>query len=98
MLTSFPDKSLRTDPTVGDVRRLFVAPAHQGNGVAEKLMATLTLHARDHKLHALEITTSDYNQVALRFYRKIGWKVTGRTSYHGFDILVLRRELAIDID
>ncbi|KAH0580947.1 hypothetical protein H2248_012101 [Termitomyces sp. 'cryptogamus'] len=92
------NKNLRTDATVGDVRRLFVTPAHQGKGVAKKLMTTLTLHARYHKLHALEITTSDYNQAALRFYKRIGWKVTGRTNYHGFMILVLRQELKVDID
>ncbi|KAG6830450.1 hypothetical protein H0H87_008088 [Tephrocybe sp. NHM501043] len=87
------NKSLRIDPVVGDVRRLFVAPGHQGKGIAAKLMATLVSHARDHNLCALELTTSDYNQTALRFYERIGWKLTRRTSYHGFMIAVLRQEV-----
>ncbi|KAG6916748.1 hypothetical protein DXG01_005568 [Tephrocybe rancida] len=85
--------SLRTDPTVGDVRRLMVAPTHQGKGVAEKLMAVLTSHAQSHNIHALELTTSDYNKSAHRFYERIGWKVTGRVNYHGFMILGLRQSL-----
>ncbi|KAG6824102.1 hypothetical protein H0H92_008000 [Tricholoma furcatifolium] len=87
------NKNLRPDPTVGDVRRLVVAPTHQGRGIAGKLMAAITAHARAHRLHALELTTSDYNHSALRFYQRIGWKKMGRKDYNGFLIIVLRQEL-----
>ncbi|KAG6868535.1 hypothetical protein C0993_001423 [Termitomyces sp. T159_Od127] len=95
VLKQSQDQDPRDDATVGGVRRLCVVPTHQGKGVATKLMATLTSHARDHKLHALELTTSKYNQIALNFYQKLGWKMTGRMNYHGFALVVLRLELSV---
>ncbi|KAG6895083.1 hypothetical protein C0992_003217 [Termitomyces sp. T32_za158] len=91
----FKGQDLQIDSTVGGVRRLFVAPTHQSKGVARKLMATLTSHALDHKLHVLELTTSKYNQTALHFYQKLGWKITGQTNYHGFTLVVLRLKLSV---
>ncbi|KAG6835361.1 hypothetical protein H0H93_002149 [Arthromyces matolae] len=87
------NKNRNPDPSVGDVRRLLVDPSHQGRGVAQHLMTAVVSHARQHNLEALELTTSDYNLSALRFYKRIGWNITGRTNFHGFQIAVLRQEL-----
>ncbi|KAF5387023.1 hypothetical protein D9615_002062 [Tricholomella constricta] len=87
------NNNIREDPTVGDVRRLNVAPGHQGKGIAKDLMDTLTAHARAHNLHALELTTSDYNKTAMRFYQRIGFKHTGRRIYYEMTLPTMRHEL-----
>lgn len=88
-----PYNALGPDWLVGDVRRLAVSRGHQRKGVARKLMNTLVSYAREHKLKALELMTSDYNTCALQFYTKIGWKLVGRTDYHGISLAVMRQDL-----
>ncbi len=63
----------------GALRKMFVAPTHRGAryGTAKQLLKTLLAHARERKLVAIYLGTTDKFLAAHRFYEK-----------HGFELIV----------
>ena len=62
----------------GEVKRLFVAPAGRGLGVARALMAALETDAKAQGLAQVLLETSDRLQPAVTLYASLGYQVRGR--------------------
>lgn len=77
---------------------VYVDARHRGTGVAKRLLAMLTEHAKAHDIRQLELSVSAENPRAIRFYRREGFTEIGRIP-GGFcedgvevdDILMARR-------
>ena len=60
-----------------EVRRLYVRPAHRGNGVARTLMSHAHHHAARHGMTGLVLDVLPARTAALSFYRRLGYTETG---------------------
>ena len=66
--------SLKTvAPGVGEVKRLWVAPAARGQGLARRLMAAIEDEARTLGLTHLRLDTNESLPEAIALYRATGW-------------------------
>lgn len=63
----------RDEPGSGEVKRLWVAPAARGQGLARRLMAALEDHARAMGLARLRLDTNATLTEAVAFYTRAGW-------------------------
>jgi len=61
----------------GEVRRLYVRPAHRGNGVARTLLSHAHHHAARHGMTGLVLDVLPARTAALSFYRRLGYTETG---------------------
>jgi ribosomal protein S18 acetylase RimI-like enzyme len=67
--------ALRTfGPGIGEIRRIYVAPAYRGAGVARRLLAELERRAREHGFEAVRLDTHDRLTEANRLYRSAGYR------------------------
>ncbi len=62
--------------------RLFVAPEHQGTGVAAGLVSQAFAHARAGNHDVVWLGTSEDNARAIAFYRKNGFRTVGVAQLH----------------
>jgi GNAT superfamily N-acetyltransferase len=60
-------------PDSGEVKRLWVAPAARGQGLARRLMASVEDHARAMGLARLRLDTNATLTEAVAFYTREGW-------------------------
>lgn len=58
---------------MGEVKRLWVAPAARGQGLAQRLMAAVEAEARALGLHVLRLDTSRHLPEAQALYLRHGW-------------------------
>ncbi len=65
-------------PHSGEVKRLWVAPAARGQGMARRLMAAVESHARAMGLARLRLDTNATLTEAVAFYTGEGWARTDR--------------------
>lgn len=63
----------RDGPGTGEVKRLWVAPAARGHGLARRLMAAVEGHARGMGLRLLRLDTNATLTEAVAFYTREGW-------------------------
>ncbi len=64
------------DPTLGEVKRLWVAPEARGQGLARRLMEEIEAFARQAGMTHLRLDTNRALTEALALYRKTGWQPT----------------------
>ena len=60
------------------VQELVVAQAHQRRGIARRLMTEAHGWARDRGLTQIELGVHEFNQQALRLYRRLGYSTVSR--------------------
>lgn len=65
------------DGAYGEIKRVFVAPAFRGRGIARALMASLEAHLRDHGIALARLETGISQPEALRLYRSLGYAGRG---------------------
>ncbi|WP_164738241.1 GNAT family N-acetyltransferase [Frigidibacter oleivorans] len=71
--------ALRTDaPGVGEIKRVWIAPAARGMGLARRIMAALEDHARAMGLATLRLDTAAPLTEAITLYRRSGWTEIAR--------------------
>lgn len=63
----------RDDAESGEVKRLWVAPAARGKGLARRLMAAVEAQARAMGLRLLRLDTNGTLTEAVAFYTREGW-------------------------
>lgn len=61
------------EPSMGEVKRLWVSPAARGQGLARRLMAAVEAEARALGLHLLRLDTSRHLPEAQALYLRHGW-------------------------
>ncbi len=59
-----------------EVRRLYVRPAHRGNGIARTLMSHAHQHAAQHDMTRLILDVLPARTAVISFYRRLGYTET----------------------
>lgn len=59
---------------IGEIKRYFVLPAYQGQGIGTLLMEHLLLNASDNELHILRLDTMRKSIVARKIFEKYGFQ------------------------
>lgn len=80
-------------PGAGEVKRLFVRPAHRGQGLAAGLLEALEAYARRSGYRWLYLDTTDEMVRAARFYRSHGYRACARYNDNSQATIFLRKKL-----
>lgn len=62
------------DPYTGELRRVVVSPRARRQGVARKLLKVLVEYAQSQGVKSIFLSTSQYQEPAIRLYKRLGWK------------------------
>jgi putative acetyltransferase len=71
---------LRTGPTSGEVRKMFLLPEARGHGVGRALLDAVLDAARARGLERLTLTTRSRYGRAIRLYERAGFRPAGRAA------------------
>src|SRR5262249_50018374 len=70
--------SLRRHPgQVGEVKRMYTMPDHQGQGIGKRILGEIEALARREGLTSLALETGNNFDAALQLYRKAGFESCG---------------------
>jgi putative acetyltransferase len=61
------------DGRTGELKRMYVTPAHRGRGIATKLLAALEELAREQDYHRLRLATGIRQPEAIALYERCGY-------------------------
>ena len=75
-------------PWLGSV---YVKEEHRGRGIGRALVAAAEKLAGEMGVLTLYLHTVDKQ----RFYRQLGWKVLEKTSYQGFDVTIMVKNISV---
>src|SRR4051794_2245991 len=79
----------RLGPTSAEVKRMYVAPASRGSGVAARLLRALEAAARERGWTTLRLETGPAQPDAIRFYEREGYQqIPLFGAYVGSDLSV----------
>ena len=70
-------KRLAHDVEYGEIKRLYVLPAHRGQGLAKRIMDTLEDHLREMGIAVARLETGIYQPEAIGLYKTLGYLVRG---------------------
>jgi len=79
---------------VGEVKRLWVAPAARGLGISYRLMEAVESAARSLGMLTLRLGTNRTLPGAIHLYRRLGWEETGPYSADPYSHYFFRKTLA----
>ena len=69
------------DTDVAELKSMYVAPRHRGEGIARELLTELEATAGRHGCRAVRLDTSDYLSAAIALYRSAGYRAVA--DYNG---------------
>lgn len=73
----------------GQVKDMYVTPAHRGTGIAPQILAAIEGYARDHAIERLVLETGVRQPDAMRFYERGGYRrIENFGAYAGDDLSV----------
>jgi GNAT superfamily N-acetyltransferase len=84
---------LRPEPACLLVWSVAVAPAAQGQGLGRALLAFAEAEARRRSCLAVRLFTNERFTENLAFYCRLGYRETGRETYHGRTLVHLQKSL-----
>ena len=58
---------------IGEVKRMFIAEGHRGQGLSKPLLSTVQDHAKSKNIHTLYLSTRITLEPAISLYRKFGF-------------------------
>jgi GNAT superfamily N-acetyltransferase len=64
----------RLEPGVGEIKRMWTAPAHRGRGYSRRILAALEAAAARRGYHTLRLETGDVMDAAIALYRSAGYE------------------------
>ncbi len=73
------------DPHLGEVNKLFVAPDMKGRGVGARLLRAGTQRLAEARFSEMMLWVLVGNAPAAAFYRRHGWRPTGRLRHFSID-------------
>jgi len=76
---------------------MWVAPTHRRQGVGQQLIQAVSDWAKTHGVYDLFLMVTNHNDVAIRFYERIGFVKTGQTVPYPNDPNVLEYEMKMVI-
>ena len=68
-----------------EIEELAVASAHQRRGIASRLMRAAHRWIRDRGINEIELIVYEFNEPAMRLYRKLGYSPAGRRLWRKLD-------------
>ena len=84
---------LRPEPACLLIWSVAVAPEAQGQGLGRALLAFAEAEARRRRSLAVRLFTNERFTENLALYRRLGYRETGRETYHGRALVHLRKSL-----
>ncbi|TFK31273.1 acyl-CoA N-acyltransferase [Crucibulum laeve] len=91
------DVSTTTDKTVGELRRMAVSPCYRGRGIGSLLLSTVIAHARKHAVSSIFLSTSSYQEAAIRMYEKYGWIIVNKKEASDWPMKLWLVEMNLDV-
>lgn len=88
-------RALPTFTAAGEVKRLYVKPAHRGKGIAAGLLEVLEGYAAECGYEWLYLDTTDEMVAAARFYERNGYQPCARYNDNPQATIFLCKELKI---
>lgn len=79
-----------------ELKRLFVAPAARGQGIARRILATLEQSARNEGVHLMQLETGIKSPEALALYRPAGYRERGPFGLYAPDPLSVFMEKPLE--
>lgn len=70
------------DERHGEIKRMFVQPAHRGSGAASAILRRLEEFARERSWHRLVLETGPLQPDAVRFYEREGYSAIPNFGYY----------------
>lgn len=68
--------------TYAEIKRMFVEEDFRGTGVAEKILTTLEMYAKEKGIEKINLETGNKHHAALRFYKRLGYGEVERFGNH----------------
>jgi GNAT superfamily N-acetyltransferase len=72
-------------PEVGEIKRMFVAPAFRGRGISRRILADLERRAGEFGYHSVRLETGTVQHEALGLYETSGYRRIECYGYHKDD-------------
>ena len=85
------------DPDAMEVARFYVDRSHHGTGLAQRLMDAVLARAAADGARVVWLQAAEYNDRALRFYTKYGYRPVGRVPFDFAGVRENDHLLAIDV-
>ena len=89
-------KQMRDDCAYGEIKRVFVLPAHRGQGLARRIMQALEAALRQRSICIARLETGILQPEALALYRALGYRERGPFGNYTRDPLSVFMEKTID--
>jgi GNAT superfamily N-acetyltransferase len=84
----------RKDAQTGELKRLYVRGAAQGQGLGRRLVLAVIEHARELGMRRLVLDTIERKMgTAVRLYESLGFRATGRRQAGGYELLDMELDL-----
>lgn len=83
----------RSGPERGEIRRMRVAPAHQGKGFGRQLLAALEHRAAELGCMMLHLDTTSGQVAARGLYESAGYTEVGRKREGPFEVILYEKHL-----
>ena len=80
-----PDMPALVPRRYAEIEELVVADAHRRRGIATRLMGAAHGWIRNRGINEVELTVYDFNEPALRLYRKLRYSPAGRRLWRRLD-------------
>jgi len=65
---------IKLEEGVGEIKRMYIRPEHQGKGYGKEMLNKLIVKARELGYSALRLETADFSTTAHHVYRSAGFK------------------------
>jgi ribosomal protein S18 acetylase RimI-like enzyme len=82
------------DPIKAHLVSMWVAPEHRRCGIGQTLIAAIVDWTRDHGVQELHLMVTCSNTVAIKFYERLGFSMTGYTEPYPNDVSVVEYEMS----
>jgi ribosomal protein S18 acetylase RimI-like enzyme len=86
-------RAIRQFAQSGEVKRLYVRPAHRGRGIAAALHDALQTYAMNFGYRSLYLDTADNMTAAIRFYEEHGYARCERYNENPQATIFMRKQL-----
>lgn len=88
---------VESDPTRATLFSMWVAPDYRRNGVGVQLVNACIDWCRARNIKTMDLLVTDWNAGAIRFYERLGFRMTGKTEPYPNDPKMVEFEMARDL-
>jgi ribosomal protein S18 acetylase RimI-like enzyme len=81
------------NPQTAHVVSMWIAPTHRRLGTGRSLIEAVDVWARDRRVKSLRLTVTSVNDAAIKFYKRIGFSMTGNIKPYPNDAAIIEYEM-----